>query len=153
MLGCRTILMICSSRFSRACQSWICRADGGNSNCTTNLEALVLQNPLDGCIFVRGGQLGLENHAKRSIAYNLALGVLDFASLASDAILDLFTDNFYKYIVSIPPHKVRVSHHDAVSPPIRRVLNAAGRVDAMFSVCRPSPCYRSGQLKDTGGGR
>jgi hypothetical protein len=58
------------------------------------LETLVLQNPFDGCILVRWRQLGLEDYAKGPVAHNLALGVLNLAGLAGDAILDFFADYF-----------------------------------------------------------
>ncbi len=58
------------------------------------LEPFVLQDSLDGSVFVGGREFRLENHAERSVANNLTLGILYLSSLASDAILDLFADHF-----------------------------------------------------------
>ena len=107
------------------------------------LEPLVLQNALDGRIFVGRRQLGLENDAKGPVADYLALGILQLAGLARDAILYLFAD----YLCIARQYAARrCVAIVVVSPPIRRLLNAAGLFDAMVAICSPS--YRWG----TGGG-
>lgn len=58
------------------------------------LESLILQDALDGSIFVRRSELGLENYTKGAISDNLALCVLKFSRLAGDSILDLLLDDF-----------------------------------------------------------
>lgn len=60
----------------------------------TYLEALVLQHALDGGVFARRRQLGLEDNTKGAIADNLALGVLHLLGLAGQAVLDLLADDF-----------------------------------------------------------
>ena len=60
-----------------------------------HLEALVLEDSLDSGILAAGGHLGLKHHAEGTIANDLALGVGDLLVLASQAILDLFTDDLY----------------------------------------------------------
>lgn len=68
------------------------------------LEALVLQDTLDGRIFTAGRELGLKDHAKGAVADNLALRVLHLFGLASQAILHLFANDLLR-VVSL----VRVS--------------------------------------------
>lgn len=51
------------------------------------LETLVLQYPLDGCVLAVWSEFGLEHHPKGSIAHDLALCILHFLGLASQAIL------------------------------------------------------------------
>jgi hypothetical protein len=58
------------------------------------LEALVLQDTLDGRIFTTGRQLRLEDYAERAVADNLALRVCEVFVVAGQAVLDLFADNF-----------------------------------------------------------
>ena len=65
---------------------------GDGRDTKTCLEALVLENPLDGRIFTRGRELGLEDDAETAIAYYLALGVLHLFRLAREAILHLLAD-------------------------------------------------------------
>ena len=60
-----------------------------------HLEALVLQYPLDSCVFPVRRKLCLEYHAKGAVANNLALRILDLFRLASKTILDLFSDHLY----------------------------------------------------------
>jgi hypothetical protein len=57
-----------------------------------DLEALVLENTLDGGIFAAGRQLGLENDTEGTVADNLALGVLHLFRLSGQTILDLFAN-------------------------------------------------------------
>lgn len=59
------------------------------------LKALVLKNTLDSCILSVWSQLGLENHSKRAVSHDLALGVLHFSGLASHTVLHFLTDDFY----------------------------------------------------------
>lgn len=58
-----------------------------------HLESLVLKNTLDGGILSSRRKLGLEHHAERSIANNLALRVLQISGLACDAVLNFLADN------------------------------------------------------------
>lgn len=60
-----------------------------------DLETLVLKNALDGSIFARRRELGLEDNSKRTVAHNLALGILHLLGLTCQAILDLLTNNLY----------------------------------------------------------
>jgi len=60
------------------------------------LESLVLEDSLDRRVLTTGGHFGLEDHAERAIAYNLALRVGNFLGLAGQAIVDLFVDNLYR---------------------------------------------------------
>ena len=64
----------------------------------TYLEALILKDTLDCCIFPIWRELGLENNAEGSVADDFALGVLHFFSLASKAILNLFTNHLYSSV-------------------------------------------------------
>lgn len=57
------------------------------------LESLVLENTLDSSVFPRGRELRLEDHAKRSVAHDLALRVLYFSLLTCNSILYLLTDD------------------------------------------------------------
>ena len=93
MLGWRTMRMIWSSRFWReSAVGLLCGAD--TSPGPTHLEALVLQDTLDGRIFTTGRQLRLEDYAERAVADNLALRVCEVFVVAGQAVLDLFADNF-----------------------------------------------------------
>ena len=58
----------------------------------TYLEALVLKDTLDCCIFAVGRELGLKDNTKGSIADDLALRILHFPGLTSHTILYLLTD-------------------------------------------------------------
>jgi hypothetical protein len=60
----------------------------------THLETLVLEHTLDGRIFPAWRQLCMEDNAKGSIADYLALCVGELSRLSSQAILDLFADDF-----------------------------------------------------------
>lgn len=60
---------------------------------STYLEALILKDTLDCCVFPIWGELGLENNAEGSIADDLALSVLHLFSLAGEAILHFFTNH------------------------------------------------------------
>ena len=60
----------------------------------TYLEALVLQHALDGGVLSGGRQLGLEDDTERTVADDLALGVLHLLGLSGQAVLDLLTDDF-----------------------------------------------------------
>ena len=64
--------------------------------CEASLKPLILQHPLDGSILATGGQLGLEDDAKRPIANNLALSVCELSSLSGQAVLNLFANDFWK---------------------------------------------------------
>lgn len=61
----------------------------------TYLEALVLQNPLDGCILSVWRKLCLEYNTKGAVSHDLALCILHFSCFASQSILDLFANNLY----------------------------------------------------------
>lgn len=66
------------------------------------LEALVLKNTLDGCVLSVWSQLGLKNHSKGAVSYDLALGVLHFFGLAGHAVLYFLTNDLYNIsIVSL----------------------------------------------------
>ena len=57
------------------------------------LEPLVLQDPLDGGVLARRGQLGLEDDAEGPVSDHLALRVLEVPGLARDAVLDLLANH------------------------------------------------------------
>lgn len=61
----------------------------------TNLETLVLQDSLDRGILPIGGKLGLEDHTKRAVSYDLALRILHFLGFASETILDFLTNDLF----------------------------------------------------------
>jgi hypothetical protein len=82
--------IICNSRF--CCESAPVRSRFRAVQ--TNLEALVLQHPLDGGVLSARGELGLEHHAKGAVAHNLALCVCQILVFARLAVLDLFADDF-----------------------------------------------------------
>ena|SRR5271156_3355917 len=108
MFGCRTMRMICSSRFyqkllATAEDSAVIDKRGGEG---ANLESFVLKNSFDGCIFTSRGQFGLKHYSKAAIANNLALGVLHFPCLAGNAILDLLSDDFYNDASASAPREV-----------------------------------------------
>ena len=63
-------------------------------NIGTCLEALVLQDTLDGGVLARRREFCLEHDAKRAIANDLTVSVLQFPRLARDAVLHLFADDF-----------------------------------------------------------
>jgi hypothetical protein len=90
MLGCRTMRMICNSRFCAKSAS----APSHAGHAQTHLEALVLQHALDGRIFATGRQFGLEDDAERAVADDLALCVGQVLVLARLAVLDLLADDF-----------------------------------------------------------
>ena len=90
----------------------------------THLEALVLQDTLDGRIFTTGRQLRLEDYAERAVADNLALRVCEVFVVAGQAVLDLFADNFYG-IVSMTSITRWIQGGD--SPPILSDEKADGR--------------------------
>lgn len=92
MLGCRTMRMICSSRFCDPVSSTLSRARG--QRMTADLESLVLENPLDGCILIRGREFCLKDDTERSVSHNLALRVLEIPRLAGDSVLNLLADDF-----------------------------------------------------------
>lgn len=73
-----------------------CAEEKGEDTRKTHLEALVLEHALDGGIFTTGRQLRLENDTEGAVADNLALRVCEILVVASQAILDLFVDNFCK---------------------------------------------------------
>ncbi len=119
MFGCRTILMIWSSRFLRTkVRQYVkltahnkqrkCQARSIKPGCLwlgndhrrfhgqreTNLKPLVLKHALDGGILVGGCEFRLENDTKGAIANNFALGVLQVSRFASHAVLDFLTNDF-----------------------------------------------------------
>ena len=97
MFGCRTIRMICNSRFYQTGVS-PCRQKKGvdRKERSAHLESLVLKNSLDRRIFAGRRQLCLKHYSKASVPNNLALCVLHFLRLAGNAILDLLSDDFCK---------------------------------------------------------
>ena len=92
--------------------------------CEASLKPLILQHPLDGSILATGGQLGLEDDAKRPIANNLALSVCELSSLSGQAVLNLFANDFCRINVS---KSFRLKEFQGISPPILRLEKAAGR--------------------------
>jgi hypothetical protein len=58
------------------------------------LEALVLQDALDGGVLTGGRELGLEDDAKRAVADDFALRILHLFGLSGQAVLHLFADDF-----------------------------------------------------------
>jgi hypothetical protein len=64
------------------------------------LEALVLQDALDGGVFAAGRQLGLEDDAKGAISDDFALSVGEISGLSCDAILHLFPDDLWRRVSS-----------------------------------------------------
>jgi hypothetical protein len=92
------------------------------SHAQTDLEALVLQHPLDGGVFSARGQLGLENDTEGAIAHNLALCVRQVLVLSGLAVLDLFTDDF---CAAVSSRLSRSAMEDL--PPILREEKADGR--------------------------
>jgi len=59
-----------------------------------HLEALVLENALDGSVFAAGRQLRLEDDAERTVSHNLALCVREVLVVAGHAVLHLLADDF-----------------------------------------------------------
>jgi hypothetical protein len=94
MFGCRTIRMICSSRFCQSIISHCTRPDSSRDERRAYLESLVLENSFDRRIFAVRGQFGLKHYSKAAIPNDLALCVLHFLCLARDAILDFLSDDF-----------------------------------------------------------
>lgn len=86
-----------------------------------HLESLVLEDTLDGGIFVGRGQLGLEDDTKGTISDNLALSVLQILRLASFAILNLLPDDFWDKVSATVGRygQVRMTSY---SPPMRRLV-------------------------------
>jgi hypothetical protein len=108
MFGCRTILMICSSRF------WgVSAGHKGGSAC---LEALVLQHALDGGVLATRGQLRLEDDSERAVADDFALGVGEVSGLSGDAILDLFPNDLFGSVsgATFGAGRERTAHPQAV---------------------------------------
>lgn len=64
-----------------------------------DLEALILQDPLDGSVFTARRQLGLEDDSERAVADDLALGVLHFLCFSGQAILDLLAYDLWKMLL------------------------------------------------------
>lgn len=90
MLGCLTMRMICNSRFC-----FHSALEHGNSRPIAYLEALILKDSLNCCVFSVRGELCLEDNTERAISYNLALCVLHFFGFTSDAILHFLTYDFF----------------------------------------------------------
>ncbi len=63
---------------------------------TTYLEALVLENALDGSIFSVWGELCLKNNTKGAIAHDLALRILHLLRFAGQAILYFLANDLCK---------------------------------------------------------
>jgi hypothetical protein len=57
------------------------------------LEALILEDSLDGSIFAAGSHLGLEHDTEGAIADNLTLCVGDLFGFTGQSILDLLLDD------------------------------------------------------------
>jgi hypothetical protein len=90
------------------------------------LESLVLEDTLDGSIFARRGQLGLEDNTERTVAYDLALRVLQVSGFACDAVLYFLADNFYTNTQPLWRRDHWMSRASGVGlPPMRRELNEA----------------------------
>jgi hypothetical protein len=94
MLGCLTMRMICSSRF------WprVSLEVGGQNRGGACLEALVLQDALDGGVFSARRELGLEDDAKGAVSDDFALSVGEISGLSGDAILHLFPDDLWSRV-------------------------------------------------------
>ena len=60
------------------------------------------------------------------------MSVLDLSRLSRDTVLNLLADHLYESNTSASAQP-STSRHGAFLPPIRRVLNAAGRLDAIFA--------------------
>lgn len=90
----------------------------------THLEALVLQDTLDGRIFTTRRQLGLEDDTERAVADNLALRVCEVLVVAGQAVLDLFADNFCGRVSMRP---ITRRDHGGHLPPILSDEKADGR--------------------------
>jgi hypothetical protein len=104
----------------------------------THLEALVLQDTLDGGIFTTRRQLRLEDYAKRAVADNLALRVCEVFVVASQAVLNLFADNFWAGVSMISIRRRREgkgreggTHHPFLV--MRRPMAGSG---SLFGVMR-----------------
>lgn len=120
MLGCRTMRMICSSRFYA--ESAISGRKTQLSLERTHLEALVLEDPLDGRVFPAGRQLGLEDNPKRAIPDDLALCVGQVFVFSGLAVLDLLSNDFCGAV-----SEGRVQGAEGSSPPILSDEKADGR--------------------------
>jgi hypothetical protein len=58
------------------------------------LEALVLKNTLDSCVFSTWREFGLKYYTKGAVSYDFALSVRHLTGFAGGSILNLFTDDF-----------------------------------------------------------
>lgn len=109
--------------------------------CQAHLEALILKNAFDSCIFSVGSQLGLENHSEGAIAYDLALRVLHLPCLARQAILHFLTNDLCMLSAVLQYMSADFSY----LPPIRKLVKPAGRfcVDILTRQNDGVPCgYR-----------
>lgn len=61
-----------------------------------DLETLVLEHALNSSVLPAWRELGLENNAKGSVSYDLALSVLHLPSFTGNAILDFLANHLCK---------------------------------------------------------
>lgn len=104
------------------------------------LETLILEHALDGRILARGGKLGLEYDTERTVANNLALGILEISGFASQSILDALTDHLCDGVSTWAKGGFCCEARGPRSgclPPIRKLLNAPGRCDDMLQESGP----------------
>lgn len=145
MLGWRTMRMICSSRFCHASlvNGHVHRV--GRGSWAAHLEALVLEDALDGGVLAAGRELGLENDSERTIANNLALRVGQVLVLAGQAVLDLLPDDLWGD-VSVDADNIRSWPGIASLPPMRRLEKADGRFCDIAWGAQPAAGVRMGEL-------
>ena len=62
------------------------------------LEAFVLQNSLDGCIFSIRGKLRLKDDTEGAISHDLALCILHLSCFTCKTILNSFAHNFCTFV-------------------------------------------------------
>jgi hypothetical protein len=115
-------------------------------------EPLVLEYSFDSCILIARGELRLEDDAKRSVAHDLALGVLNVFGFAGQPILDLLP---YHFCVDISYWVTMVLIRNR--PPIRSPEKPAGRLLDMASgwsgwtptILRPLVSSKAGGARST----
>lgn len=73
----------------------VLRYNSGISVLHSHLEAFILQYSFDSGIFPVRSKLRLKHYTKRTVSYDLTLGILHFPSFASDTILNFLTYYFY----------------------------------------------------------
>lgn len=99
----------------------------------TYFKPLVLQHSLDGSIFAAWGHFRLKHDTERAISHDLALGVLHFLGFASQAILDLFTNDLYWVSGAQSENAWNVGNDSTAIkgldlPPMRRPAKTPGRL-------------------------